>query len=127
MNKCLCFALIVYSQKYAIFSKDFLYLLILFEGLNSEEKCDSWPVEKCSIKKKKVKKFIPDTKCTKTPREVCTKGGCALKEVKIIDIKLFYLITLSIMLGTTGMCNQDQGSCVKCSCRRVWHVTSKKL
>ena len=84
MNKCLCFALIVYSQKYAIFSKDFLYLLILFEGLNSEEKCDTWPVEKCSIKKKKVKKFIPDTKCTKTPREVCTKGGCALKEVKIM-------------------------------------------
>merc|ERR1712227_416261 len=49
-------------------------------GLNSEEKCDSWPVEKCTVEKKKVKKYRPDTKCIKEPREVCTKGGCALKE-----------------------------------------------
>ena len=52
------------------------------EGLNSEEKCEKWPVEKCDVENKKVKKFLPQTKCSKIPREVCTQGVCGLKEVK---------------------------------------------
>jgi len=49
-------------------------------GLKTEEKCDSWPVEKCQLSKQKVKKFTPETKCEKVPREVCAPEGCCIKE-----------------------------------------------
>ena len=55
--------------------------ILLSLGLKTEEKCDSWPVEKCQLSKQKVKKFTPETKCEKVPREVCAPEGCCIKEV----------------------------------------------
>ena len=52
-------------------------------GLKTEEKCDKWPVKKCTIEKASVKKYTPETKCEKIPKEMCAPAGCALKEVKI--------------------------------------------
>jgi len=49
-------------------------------GLKTEEKCDSWPVEKCTLNKQLVKKYTPETKCEKVPREVCAPEGCCIKE-----------------------------------------------
>ena len=31
--------------------------------------------------KKKVKKFTPNTACTKEPKEICAPAGCGFKEV----------------------------------------------
>merc|ERR1712142_1340668 len=49
-------------------------------GLKTKEKCDSWPVEKCTLNKQLVKKYTPETKCEKVPREVCAPEGCCIKE-----------------------------------------------
>ena len=35
----------------------------------------------CKVTKKKVKKFTPNTACTKEPKEICAPAGCGFKEV----------------------------------------------
>jgi len=47
-------------------------------GYTTQQKCSVWPVQKCEIQSKPVKKFSPRTKCTKVPREVCAPAGCGL-------------------------------------------------
>merc|ERR1712013_726994 len=50
------------------------------EGFRTQRKCDTWPREKCTLDKKKVKKYTPKTSCTKVPQEACMPQGCGLKE-----------------------------------------------
>ena len=47
--------------------------------LQVDQKCEEWPVQKCRLEKKTVKKVHPDTACQKIPREVCVPNNCALK------------------------------------------------
>ena len=35
-----------------------------------EQTCEEWPVQKCRLEKRTVKKVHPDTACRKIPREV---------------------------------------------------------
>jgi len=53
------------------------------EGYTTREDCDEWPVQKCSIEKKKVKKYTPETKCYKEPREHCAPRGCGFRNGSI--------------------------------------------
>ena len=39
-----------------------------------EEECKEWPVQKCSVASELVKKFTPETKCHKEPKELCASG-----------------------------------------------------
>jgi len=45
-------------------------------GYTTEQKCSLWPVQKCEVQAKQVKKFLPKTKCTKVPKELCAPAGC---------------------------------------------------
>jgi len=50
------------------------------EGYTTREDCDEWPVQRCSIEKKKVKKYTPETKCHKEPKQMCAARGCGFSE-----------------------------------------------
>ena len=45
-------------------------------GYISRAKCSKWPKRKCSVHKKKVKKYIQTTSCRKEPIEVCVQPVC---------------------------------------------------
>ena len=46
------------------------------KGYTKEEECKEWPVQKCSVTSELVKKFTPETKCHKEPKELCAPSGC---------------------------------------------------
>lgn len=43
-----------------------------------DQKCEEWPVQKCTLEKRLVKKVHPETACNKIPKEVCAPNNCAL-------------------------------------------------
>lgn len=46
------------------------------QGYTTTKVCDKWPVNRCSIDKKTVKKYSPETKCHKVPTELCGPRDC---------------------------------------------------
>jgi len=44
-----------------------------------DQKCEEWPVQKCTLEKRKVKKVHPETACNKIPKEVCAPNNCELR------------------------------------------------
>ena len=59
-------------------------------GLKTEEKCDKWPVNKCSIEKATVRKYTPETKCEKIPRKLCAPDKCGYRQVQTMNNLLEY-------------------------------------
>jgi len=45
-------------------------------GYTTKDECDEWPVERCTVEKKLVKKVTPETGCHKEPVELCAPKGC---------------------------------------------------
>ena len=79
------------------------------DGYGTKRKCDTWPIEKCTISKQKVKKYTPQTSCKKVPKEACSPRGCGVKEVayksydfiiKMIKSLLLYSFTNSFVIAT---------------------------
>ncbi len=62
---------------------DKLNIMYIVSGFLTKQECDSWPVDKCSVEKVKVKKTTPDTSCREESRELCAPKGCAEKQVSI--------------------------------------------
>jgi hypothetical protein len=60
-------------------TEDKIKCMEVTEGFRTVEKCDTWPVEKCTLDKKLVDKFTPLTSCEKVGKEMCTHG-CAITE-----------------------------------------------
>ena len=40
-----------------------------------------WPREVCTLEKQQVKKYTPDTSCTKIPKQLCAPQSCNIVEV----------------------------------------------
>ena len=49
-------------------------------GYTTEQKCDQWPREVCSVEKRKVNKSSPRTGCDKIPKLMCAPIGCGMRE-----------------------------------------------
>jgi len=47
--------------------------------LSLGQECEDWPVQRCTLEKKTVKKVSPDTSCRKTPREICAPSNCEIR------------------------------------------------
>jgi len=47
--------------------------------LSLGQECEDWPVQRCTLEKKTVKKVSPDTSCRKTPREICAPSNCEFR------------------------------------------------
>ena len=45
------------------------------QGYTTEQKCTKWPRQVCTKESKPVKKYSPQTECKKQPREVCGAGS----------------------------------------------------
>merc|ERR1712083_179278 len=45
----------------------------------TKPECDEWPVERCTLERKLVKKYTPETACYKEPRELCAPRGCGFR------------------------------------------------
>ena len=54
------------------------------QGYQTKEECEDWPVQRCTVNTEKRKKYTPDTKCVKEPREICSEDGCGWKNVSFI-------------------------------------------
>jgi len=48
-------------------------------GYVTKPECDEWPVERCTLERKLVKKYTPETACYKEPRELCAPRGCGFR------------------------------------------------
>ncbi|XP_040572677.1 uncharacterized protein [Lepeophtheirus salmonis] len=46
------------------------------QGYTTEQKCSKWPVKKCKLSSQTVKKYSPETHCTKVPFELCGPAAC---------------------------------------------------
>jgi len=49
------------------------------QGYSTTEECTKWPVMKCSLETKVVKKYTPETDCKKVPYELCGPSGCPVE------------------------------------------------
>jgi len=51
-------------------------------GYTTEQKCDKWPQQVCTLEKVMSKSTTPETKCEKRPREICGPGPCPMVKSK---------------------------------------------
>lgn len=49
---------------------------------NVGEDCEEWPVQKCRLEKRLVKKTNPETSCQKMPREICAPSNCEFQQTE---------------------------------------------
>ena len=53
----------------------------------TKQKCDTYPVEKCTVEKVNVTKTTPETSCRKESRTICAPRGCAEKQVWSLGVR----------------------------------------
>lgn len=49
------------------------------QGYTTEQKCTKWPREVCTKETKRTLKYSPETDCKKVPRDLCGPSGCILQ------------------------------------------------
>ena len=50
-------------------------------GLKTEQRCEVWPTQRCSVDTRTVQHSSPSTQCRKEPRSLCSPGDCPHKTV----------------------------------------------
>lgn len=48
-------------------------------GYTTSRECETWPVVRCTLERRIVNKYSPETKCQKIPRELCGPASCSLE------------------------------------------------
>jgi len=51
---------------------------VLPDFVKNQQKCVDWPVKKCRLEKKLVKKVKPETRCEKYSQNVCAPSSCVI-------------------------------------------------
>ena len=47
-------------------------------GLKTEQRCEVWPTQRCSVDTRTVNHTSPSTQCRKEPRQICAPAGCTM-------------------------------------------------
>lgn len=50
------------------------------EFVNVGADCEEWPVQKCTLEKRTVKKVNPETSCEKVPKDICAPSNCEIRK-----------------------------------------------
>ena len=57
-------------------------------GLVTQERCEVWPVQRCSVEDRQVVKTTPETKCQKVGRKMCPPPGQMIRSDGFRSIKI---------------------------------------
>ena len=87
----------------------FKFTFHILIGFLVKEECDTWPVQQCSMEKKLVQKYTPETSCQQEPREMCAPTGCQLVEVSGSGNKFRTIILCTRKCSGHLLPEQDQG------------------
>jgi len=49
------------------------------QGYTTNEECTKWPIMKCTLETKVVKKYTPESNCKKVPFQLCGPSGCPVE------------------------------------------------
>jgi len=50
------------------------------DSVSVGEECEDWPIQKCRLEKRIVKKSNPQTECRKTSKQICAPDNCQFKK-----------------------------------------------
>ena len=49
------------------------------QGYTTSDQCTTWPITRCTLETKLVKKYTPETDCKKIPFELCGPSACPVE------------------------------------------------
>ena len=86
-------------------------------GLKTEQKCEIWPTQRCSVESRRVNHTSPSTQCRKEPRQMCAPPGCSLVQGPVSCVQRMKTILVDTPQETCDLQPQKQ-------CKFVTKVTN---
>lgn len=82
---------------------------------SSEQKCERWPVQKCTIEQRFVTKYSPETSCGQVSRKLCAPKKCKESKVKAYlenistNVNAVDVLLLLYIFSVSGLRDSGQG------------------